>query len=178
MSNPVIMHNTIRSWRTDMDTWKFESNPGIQTALALSCIVVGIIFVIGFRNFDSPGLTNTLAGSLLGLLLLGIGISAFIVRGRQTIVVDPVKRCIVVEDTSLFGTKNRLIPFSDIVHTGIGYLGKRSNFVNFYYIVLKLRSGEEYSLFAPGRFFKGSSDKSVMENRRQRIEEYLKQHAV
>jgi hypothetical protein len=86
-------------------------------------------------------------------------------------------RHIVVEDTNLFGTKKRLVPFSDIVHTGIGYLGKKSSFVNFYYINLKLRSGEEYPLFSPGRFFDGGSDRSVMEDRRQRLEEYIKQFA-
>ena len=160
-----------------MAPWRFESNPGKQTALSLACLVAGIAFMLAFRQFDGPGMTNSLAGFLLGLLLLLIGVSAFLVRGKQTIVVDPAMRRIVVEDTNLFGTKKRLLPFSDIVHTGIGYLGKRSNFVNFYYINLKLRNGEEYPLFSPGRFFEGGSDRSVMEERRQRLEEYIKQSA-
>jgi hypothetical protein len=160
-----------------IDSWKFESNSGKQTALSLACIVVGITLVIGFRHFNGPGMTNSLAGFLLGLLLLLIGISAFLVRGKQTIAVDPQSRNIVVEDTNQFRTKKRLIPFSDIVDTGIGYLGRKSNYVIFYYIILKLRNGEEYPLFSPGRFFDGGSDRSVMESRRQRLEEYLKQHA-
>jgi hypothetical protein len=160
-----------------MAPWRFESNPGKQTALSLACLAAGIVFMIVFRHFDGTGMTNSLAGFLLGLLLLLIGISAFLVRGKQTIVVDPRMRHIVVEDTNLFGTKKRLVPFSDIVHTGIGYLGKKSSFVNFYYINLKLRSGEEYPLFSPGRFFDGGSDRSVMEDRRQRLEEYIKQFA-
>ena len=160
-----------------MDSWKFESNSAKQTALALACIAAGIILVIGFRHFDSSGMTNSFAGFLSGLLLLLIGISAFLVRGKQTIVVDPRMRRIVVEDTNQFRIKKKVIPFSDIVDTGIGYLGKRSNFVNFYYIVLTLRSGEHYSLFAPGRFFDGGSDRSVMESRRQRLENCIKQAA-
>jgi len=158
-----------------MEPLKFESNSGRQTALSLVCIAVGITLVIGFRQFDGSGMTNSLAGFLSGILLLLIGIPAFVVTGKQTIVVDTRMRHIAVEDKNLFGTKTRLIPFSDIVDTGIGYLGKSSNFVNFYYIVLKLRTGENYPLFAPGRFFDGGSDRSAMESRRRRIEEYIKQ---
>ena len=160
-----------------MDSWKFESNSGKQTALSLACMVVGITLVVGFRHFNGPGMTNSLAGFLLGLLLILIGISAFIVRGKQTIVIDPQSRRIVVEDTNQFRTKKRLIPFSDIVDTGIGYLGKKSNFVTFYYLILKLRSGEEYPLFSPGRFYDGGSDRSVMESRQQRLEAFLAQYA-
>jgi hypothetical protein len=42
-----------------------------------------------------------------------------------------------------------------------------------YYLVLKLRNGEEYPLFAPGRFFQGASDRSVVEGWRRRLEDYL-----
>ena len=156
-----------------MDSLKFESDPGKQTALMWACIVTGFILVIGFRDFSGPGLTNSLAGFLLGLLLLLIGIGAFLVNGKQTILVDPDSRVIVVEDTNRFGMKTRQIAFSDIVRVGIGYLGKKSNYVNFYYLFLKLKSGEEYPLFAPGRFYNGTSDRSVMEGRRRQLEEYL-----
>ena len=158
-----------------MDTWKFENNPGMQTALALACMAVGIILTIAARHFNGPDTANSLAGLLLGIMLLIIGIWAFLAGGKQTIVVDPTSRRIIVEDTNRFGVKRRLIPFSDIVDTNVGYFGKASNFVNFYYINLKLSNGKNYPLFAPGRFFEGGSDRSAMESRRQRLEEYLKQ---
>lgn len=161
-----------------MNSWKFESNPGKQTALSLACIAVGLALAIGFRHFDGPGMTNSLAGFLLGLFLLILGILAFLAQGKQTIVIDPRMGRIVVEDTNRFRTKTRLIPLSDITDTGIGYLGKKSNFVNYYYIVLTLNSGEEYSLFAPGRFFDGGSDRSIMESRRQQLEEWIRQPVV
>ncbi|MDI6729181.1 MAG: hypothetical protein QMD44_09700 [Thermodesulfovibrionales bacterium] len=159
-----------------MDSLKFESNSIKQTALSLASTMVGVILVIAFRHFEGAGMTNSLAGFMLGMFLLLIGISGFIFRGKQTIVVDIGMRRIVVEDTNHFRAKRRLIPFSDIVSTGIGYLGKKSNFVTFYYINLKLKSGEEYPLFSPGHFFDGGSDRSVMESRRQRLEEYIKQY--
>jgi len=153
---------------------KFENNTGMQTALSLACIVVGTILVMAFRHFSGPDTSNSLAGFMLGVLLLFIGICAFLMGGKQTIVVDSKSRRIVVEDMNRFRVKKRVIPFGDIVETGIGYLGKRSNYVNSYYIILKLRSGEKYPLFAPGRFYEGGSDRSVMESRRQRFEEFLK----
>jgi hypothetical protein len=156
-----------------MDSIKFESNPGKQTALSLACIAVGIILAIGFRHFDSTSMTNSLAGFLCGMLLMLIGISAFLVSGKQTIVIDPQTRRILVEDKNKFGIKRKLIHFSEITGTGIGYIGKRSSFINFYFIIIKLKSGEKYSLFAPGRFFDGGSDESVMESRRYRLEEYI-----
>ncbi len=154
---------------------KFESHSGKQTALSLICIVAGITLAMGFRHFDGPGMTNSLAGFLLGLLLLLIGISAFLISGKQKIVIDPQARRITIEDTNQFRSNKRTIAFNDITDTGIGYLGKKSNFVSFYYINLHLKNGEVYPLFSPGRFFEGGSDRSVMESRRQQLEEFIQQ---
>jgi hypothetical protein len=158
-----------------MDSLKFESNTNKQNAITLASILISMILIIGFRNFDSTGLTNSLAGFLLGLLLLLIGISAYLMRGKQTITIDPQSKSILIENTNRFGTKNKLIPFNDIVDIGIGYLGRKSNFVSFYYLNLKLRSGKKYPLFSPGRFYEGGSDRSNMESRKLLIQEYISQ---
>ena len=157
-----------------MDLWTSQSNPGKQIALSVACALVGLALVIGFRDFRGSG-TNALAGFLLGALLLIIGVAGFLVGGKQTVVVDPKARRITIEDSNRFGTKKRSIPFSDVVGIGIGYLGKRSNYVEWYYLVLRLRSGEEYPLFSPGRFFEGGSDESTVVSWKQRLEEYLGQ---
>jgi len=158
-----------------MDTWKSESRPGKQTTLSFVCIAIGAALAIGFRNFSGPGMTNSPAEFLLGLLLLFIGIWGLLVSGRQTIVIDPKARCITIEDISRFRTKKRLILFNDIDDIKIGYVGKRSNFVTCYYLIAKLRSGEEYPLFSAGRFYEGASDRTVVESWRQRLGDYLRQ---
>lgn len=157
-----------------MDLWTSQSNSGKQILLSVACAAVGLVLVIGFRDFRGSG-TNAMAGFLLGVLLLLIGVAGFLVSGKQTVVVDPKARRITIEESSRFRTKKRSIPFSDIVDISIGYLGKRSNYVAWYYLVLRLRSGEEYPLFAPGRFFEGGSDKSIVAGWKQRLEQYLGQ---
>lgn len=154
-------------------TLTFESQPVRQTALALGAIVIGLTLAIGFRHFEVTGMTNSLAGFLLGMLLLLIGFAGILVVGKQTIIVDPWTRCISVEDASTFWSSKRIIPFSNIVRTGISYVGQRTNHVNFYYITLHLRDGETYPLFAPGRFFEGGSDRTTMEERRIHLQEIM-----
>lgn len=158
-----------------MDALKFESQSGRQTALALASLAVGITLAYGFRHFDGSGMTNSLAGFMLGMLLLVIGLAGLLARGKQTIVVDPRLHRIIVDDAYLFGTRKKMIPFNEIAGTGLGFIGKKSNFVGFYYINLKLKNGAEFPLFSPGRFFEGGSDRSVMERRRQQLEAYIKQ---
>jgi len=157
-----------------MEEWKSQSRPDKQLALTIVCIVVGPALVIGFHNFAGPGMTNSKAGFFLGVLLLFIGAIVFLVQGRQTIVIDPAERRITIEDRTPFGTKSRSITFHDITEVGIGYLGKRSNYVRCYYLSLKLRNGENYPLFSPGRFYAGASDRSIVEGWRLHLENYIK----
>lgn len=157
-----------------MDVWKSQSRSGRQLALAAGCALVGALLLIGFRDFSSAG-TNALAGFLLGALLLLAGVAAFLASGRQTVIVDPRARRIVVEDSGRFGGRQRTIAFGDIEGISIGYLGKASNFVQWYYLALKLRSGENYPLFAPGRFYEGASDRATVAGWQQRLEQYLRQ---
>jgi hypothetical protein len=154
-----------------MDLWESTSNPGKQTALSAGCALVGLLLMTGFRDFGSG--PNAKAGFLLGVLLALIGVAGFLTSGRQTVVVDPRTRRITVKETNRFGSKSRSIPFGDVVDVSLGFLGKRSNFVTWYYLVLRLKSGEAYPLFSPGRFFAGGSDRPTVEDWRRRLEAYL-----
>ncbi|WP_028893345.1 hypothetical protein [Syntrophorhabdus aromaticivorans] len=155
-----------------MDMWKSQSNSGKQMTASVACAVVGLILVVGFHDFAGFD-TNTAAAFALGLLLLLIGVPGFLLSCKQTVIVDPGTRRITIEDSNRFHRKKRSIPFSDIACVNIGYIGKRSNYVTWYYLMLKLRSGEDYPLFAPGRFYDGGSDRSTVEGWKQRLEGYL-----
>lgn len=157
-----------------MDVWTSQSNPGKQLVLAVVCAIAGLLLAVGFRDFSSLN-SNDGAGFLLGVLLLILGVAGFLVSGRQTVVVDPKTHSITIDDSTRFNTQKKTILFNNIVSVSIGYLGKTTGFVTWYYLVLKLRSGEEYSLFPPGRFYKGGSDRSTMAGWKHRLEKYLNQ---
>jgi hypothetical protein len=154
-----------------MNSWVSQSSPGKQLMLSAGCAIVGLILLVGLRRSgQSP---NATAGIWLGVLLLIIGVAGALMSAAQTVTVDPRQRRIVVEDRYLIGAKKHSISFSDIESVGIGYLGKRSNGVTIYYLVLHLRSGQLYHLFAPGRFYTGSADRTIVEGWQRRIEAYI-----
>lgn len=154
-----------------MEPWVSRSRPGTQLAIAIGATVVGLLIMYGARGFHTGG-QNVLAGFLLGVMLLLIGLAAAVVSGPQTVTVDPRIRRIEVDDSYLVGTRKRSIAFSEVRDVSIGFLGKSSNYARTYYLVLHLVDGREYPL-APGRFYEGASDRSVVEGWRQRLEEYL-----
>ncbi len=158
-----------------MEAWKSVSNPGKQMVIAIVGVAIGAALSIGFREFAGSSTGNGRAGFLLGLLLLLIGLAGLLALARQTIVVDPRTRIITIESKGIFGTKRRQIPFSDVAGINIGFLGKKSNFVTSYYLVLKLRDGGDCPLFSPGQFYAGASDRMTVEGWRQRLESLMRE---
>jgi hypothetical protein len=151
-----------------VERWSSVSSPARQYALAGTCLVVGLVLALGFRGSLQGG-GDAVAGFWLGILLLVIGVAALVTAGRQTVVIDSATRRVTVTDATLLRSTTRVITFAEITEVGIGYLGKRSNFVSFYYLDLHLTHGKDYPLFAPGRFFPGSSDRATVEGWRRRL---------
>jgi hypothetical protein len=144
----------------------------MQLATGVGALVVGGVLMWGMRDFAIRG-DNVLAGFLLGVLLFVIGVASILVHGAQTVTIDARKGLIEVSDARPVGTKLTAIAFQQVADVSIGYLGKRTSFVNTYYLVLHLTDGREYPLFAPGRFFEGTSDRDVVEGWRRRLQGYL-----
>lgn len=160
-----------------MELWVSRSRPGLQLGIGIGAAVVGSVLVWGMHDFAARG-DDALAGFALGVLLLVIGAASVFVTGAQTVTVDPRKRLIEVTDVRPVGKKLTAISFQQVVRVSVGYVGKRSNFANTYYLILHLTDGREYPLFAPGRFYEGSSDRSVVEGWRERLQAYLAQSSV
>lgn len=154
-----------------MNDWAAQSNPSKQTWMMGAVTAMGVALLYACRHVND---LNTKAGFLLGLLLLVLGGWGQLTRSTQTIVIDAQKRRITVTDTTRTGHSQRVIRFDDITHIGMGYLGKRSNFVQWHYLSLTLRNGERYPLFAPGRFYEGSSNEATVQGWRDRLEAMLR----
>lgn len=160
-----------------MDPWISRSRPGWQLAVGIGAAVVGGALAWATCDFATRG-GDVFAGFLLGLLLLVLGAASVLMSGPQTVIVDPRKRLIQVTDVHPGGRKLTTIPFQHVAQISIGYLGKRSAFMNTYYLVLHLTDGREYPLFAPGRFYQGASDRGVVEGWRERLQSYLAQSSA
>jgi hypothetical protein len=144
----------------------------MQIAIAIGSTVVGLLLMYAARDFRAGG-ENVAAGFALGVMLCVIGAAGMVVSGPQTVTVDPQTRRIDVADSYFIGARRRTIAFSDVVEVGIGFLGKSSNYARNYYLVLHLTDGSNYALFAPGRFYEGASDRTIVEGWRDRLNEYL-----
>ena len=123
-------------------------------------------------------MTNSLAGFLLGLFLFLLGLAALFAHTKQTMVFDRCKQQIVIEEMTRKGTRKRIILFQEIAGSSMGYFGKPSNCVNFHFIRLHLRSGEQYILFAPGRFYDGCSNRQIMEARKEQLELWIEEGEI
>jgi hypothetical protein len=88
-----------------MNNWTIQSNPVKQAVLTVIIIILGVLLMYGFRNFDSTGFTNSLAGFLLGVLLLVIGFPDLVTIGKETITVLPKERKILIVNKNLFRKK-------------------------------------------------------------------------
>jgi len=73
----------------------------------------------------------------------------------------------------LLGVLLLVIGAAGLLVSGTQAVGKKSNFVKTYYLVLKLTNGQEYPLFAPGRFYPGADSRATVETWRRRLVGYL-----
>ena len=160
---------------TSLQAWRTESSGGTQLAAAIAMVVIGLILAYGFRHFEGPGLTESRAGFLLGVLLLAIGAGAMLFAGKQAIVVDPVTKRILIEQAGRFGAKVRSIPFREVAELHVGQFGHRNNGSITYHVAARLKTGEEIALFFG--FYEGRHDRSVAESRCTRLRTYLEQRA-
>lgn len=158
---------------SNSDLWKTESNPTQQTGLSLLGVAVGLVLSIGFRHFEVPGLTNSLAGFLLGLLILSLSSAMLLVGGKQTITVNPRTCRIIIEVTSRFGKKTRSLLFDEIAEFYVDRIGDKEGGSIQYFIVAKLKTDEKVSLFLG--FFYGRYNRDAMETRCCRLTGYLQQ---
>lgn len=156
-----------------MEIWKIESNPVKQFTLSGVFAVMGIVFLIIFRDFDASGFTDSLSGFLLGVLLVTIAVASLFSIYRQTIIVDPTTKTITITSERFSGTEKQVIPFHTITNVCVAFLGRASNFIgNTHYLSLTLIDNSHCPLFFPA-FFDGRTSKTVAEERYRRLMMYL-----
>ena len=157
---------------TSSNRWITESNPVVQTAVVVAMLVVGLFMVVVCREFEGPGITQSRAGFMLGLLLLITALGTLLFGGKQVICVDSKSRRILISHFNRFRTRNTEIKFSEITGLYVGEQGDQDGGSIRYFVTLKLKTGKEVALFFG--FFDGALNKHEMELRCQRLAEYLR----
>lgn len=155
----------------ELAPWITESSVGRERGAAFLMIAVGLALTIGFRHFDASGLSNSLSGFLLGLLLLLIGAGGLLFGGKITIAVEPRYRRIVISGKKVMRPSKLVIPFQDIARLSLAQQGDRNSGSIRYYVLAHLHSGQEIPLFYG--FFEGMFSEPTMERRMARLNRYL-----
>lgn len=93
--------------------------------------------------------------------------------GTRTVVVDPDTRKILIADSGRFGQRTRTIPFGEVADVRVGEFGDNEGGSKSYDVMIQLKDGKEVSLFR-GAVFDGLFNKSIMQERCDRIKEYLR----
>jgi hypothetical protein len=154
-----------------MEIWRSENSPNKQTAISLIFTIIGLILIVLCRDFINSGSAGETAGFALGILVFFVSGYYILVSGKQVVIIDPNKRCIIVEDNNRFGSKARVIEFQNIADVRIGWIGKKTTFY-YYFLLLKLKNGENYPLF--NQYYPGSFDRTTVESWKTKLENYLK----
>ena len=156
-----------------METWILKSSVQKQITLGLFGLVSGFVLLFLTKGVDLTKSSNSQAGFFLGIILLVLGIWALIGFKKETVTVDPVGKIIKREKLGWSGRNENEYKFAEIQKVLVGYIGKRSSGVNFYYLILKLKDGSEIAITTPG-IYDQASDRDVVEGWKTRLEEYLK----
>jgi len=156
-----------------MELWVVKSVPDRRALLAVLCILAGIGVMVWYRDFPTVG-NRALTGFFTGALLALGGLIVYLMRKKQTVIIDPAARCITVKDSRFLRSKKRSIPFQEISEVGIGCRSHKSKYEVMYYLALTLQNEEkEYPLFSTEYIYYGSSDRDTAIGWKQRLEGYL-----
>ena len=150
--------------------WITESSQGMQAAFGVVGAIVGGAFIFGSR-IQSLEQTTSTAVLVLGFLILVISLATLVIGGKRIISVDPRRRLVEIQTVSRFGTKRRLIAFSQISDVSLGELGDKEGGSISSHGVLNLKDGKEVAIFVGA--FEGIYERHVMDGRRHRLNEYL-----
>lgn len=146
----------------------------MQRLAAGTMLLVGALAWELARRADQ---TST-AAQLLGVLLVVLGVAGAVTSGAQTTTIDLQAQTITIDDERLTGLRRRRIHFDEIDDVALQGLGDSWRGLRWYFLRLRLRGGERVALFPPGRFYRGTTRRAVVESWRTRLNAALGERDV
>ena len=146
-----------------------QSKPGRTLLLAAVCTTLGLVLLVGFRDYPRWD-SNAFAGFMLGAMLFGLGVAGLAIRETRRIELDDGRRQIVLEVTRRLGANRRIvIPFAQITGFGIDLQGKPAAGTRYYDLTVQTSDGREIHLMG-GCVFDGRMDRAWIDDLRRRFE--------
>lgn len=138
-----------------------ESNHRKSQLMSVALILTGSLLLFLLRS-RVPLDSNELAAQYMGYLLIFIGGSALVMNERIKLEFRKESGLVLFSCTSIRGTKNEAIAYSNIDHVAISRIGRPRNRTVFYFLHLGLKSGER---LPTGIFFSSAESAQTEANR-------------
>ncbi len=152
-----------------MEIWEIRSNNRQQVAISAGCLIVGAVLTVALRDYGESG-SNSHAGFLFGVVLLGLGIATLLAGGSQTVQVDVDTREIRVMDQRIIGSRTQTVAFDQVQRVEVACLQTRSQHALRYFLQLQLINGEAVPLFSPEKAYPLASDPAVVARWKHRLD--------
>lgn len=148
---------------------RLESKPVANQLLYVLIVAVGALLMFLARDFRQGG-SNVLCGFLLGGLLFVVGLLALIIAESRIVELDEQRNRIMLDiKRRIGGSRQVIIPFSEILEIGILMQGKASAGSRFYDVQVKCKGGRNITLFG-GCVFEGRMSREWAEGIRHTLE--------
>ncbi|MBI5547995.1 MAG: hypothetical protein HY901_29280 [Deltaproteobacteria bacterium] len=121
-------------------TWQVTSNTGKTGAMAVGCVVVGVLFLWLTRH-AAVGDGDTAAAKWLGVLLAGIGLAGLLFMEEVVTTVDPAQRRLVIDRRMWWSRTQQVVPFNEIESVRVVKIGSRSDGTPSFWLQIERKHG-------------------------------------
>jgi hypothetical protein len=154
-----------------MKTWKIENKQISQPIFSIIGFICGFLIVIG--ALKTSEFTNAIFEFLFGLFLFVTSFFMMFFAEKREIIVNIKAKNITIKDSKISKKNQTVFEFKDISEIYIEENTKTPDNAISYDIVLKLNTGDLFTLTGGKYYFDGRYNKSKMESKLNKFRDYI-----
>ena len=154
-----------------MKTWKIENKQISQPIFSIIGFICGFLIVIG--ALKTSEFTNAIFEFLFGLFLFVTSFFMMFFAEKREIIVNIKAKNITIKDSKISKKNQTVFEFKDISEIYIEENTKTPDNAISYDIVLKLNTGDLFTLTGGKYYFDGRYNKSKMESKLNKFKGYV-----
>jgi len=125
-------------------TWQIKSSSQKGFIVAVGSLLVGLLFL--WLTWRVPAQdSNTTAAMWLGVLLVGVGLSAIILDEEIVTTVDPGQRCLRMDCRRRWGSVSVTVPFEEVESVSVARVGSRRDGNPSFWLQIHRQGGKVFS---------------------------------